>query len=118
MGRRKQGSLLPLEVNILEVANDAGSKDELLYGFALASALSTNDGKSLASHGTLYKALGRLSEAGFLEAEWEDPASAETEHRPRRRFYRITANGKTALIAARAGAPSQARNQSFRPVRA
>lgn len=116
MGRRKQGTLLPLEIRILDVARSAGSSDEPLYGFALASALSTDDGKSLASHGTLYKALGRLSKSGMLEAEWEDPATAEAEHRPRRRFYRITASGRTALAAARAGTPTTVTAQTFRPV--
>lgn len=30
-------------------------------------------GRLLTSHGTLYKALGRLADAGLLETEWEDP---------------------------------------------
>jgi PadR family transcriptional regulator PadR len=116
MGRRRQGTLLPLEVRILDIARSAGSGDEPLYGFALASALSADDGKSLASHGTLYKALGRLSESGMLEAEWEDPVTAEAEHRPRRRFYRITEGGRKALAAARAQTSTTATAQSFRPV--
>lgn len=42
--------------------------------------------------GTLYPILFRLEEAGWLDSRWEieDPAMLR---RPRRRFYRITAEG-------------------------
>lgn len=116
MSRRKQGSLLPLEVRILETAQELEFRGDLLYGFALAGALSAGDGKALTSHGTLYKALARMTESGLLEATWEDPGIAEKERRPRRRFYRITDGGRTALRAVRAVAPG--RVQALRPVQA
>lgn len=97
MPRRKAGTLLPLEVRILETAQKAQSDGTPMYGFALASALSEDGGKALAGHGTLYKALGRLADAGFLETEWEDPDVAEAEGRPRRRLYRISSRGSAAL---------------------
>jgi DNA-binding PadR family transcriptional regulator len=118
MSRRKQGSLLHLEVRILEIAEKLESKGDVLYGFALASALSADDGKSLTSHGTLYKALARMTEAGLLEATWEDPESAAKERRPRRRFYRITTAGKTALRAVQSVAPTSNRVPTFQPVQA
>ena len=118
MSRRKQGSLLPLEVRILEIAKERESRGNLLYGFALAGALSAGDGKALTSHGTLYKALARMTESGLLEATWEDPGIAEKERRPRRRFYRITAGGRTALRAVRAVASAPAKVPAFRPVQA
>lgn len=118
MSRRKQGSLLHLEARILEIAEKLESKGDVVYGFALASALSADDGKSLTSHGTLYKALARMAESGLLEATWEDPEIAEGERRPRRRFYRITTNGKTALGAVQSVAPEPTRVQTFRPVQA
>jgi PadR family transcriptional regulator, regulatory protein PadR len=42
--------------------------------------------------GTLYPMLGRLEGAGWLSSEWEriDPREAG---RPRRRFYKLTADG-------------------------
>jgi len=58
------------------------------------------------AHGTLYKALSRMTEAGYLTAEWEDPALAETERRPRRRLYRISADGRAALSKDGTEAPS------------
>lgn len=118
MSRRKQGSLLQLEVRILEIAEKLESKGDVLYGFALANALSADDGKSLTSHGTLYKALARMTESGLLEATWEDPEIAEGERRPRRRFYRITTNGKAALSAVHSAESAPTRVQTFRPVQA
>jgi len=77
--------------------------DTGFHGFLLASALrDTDDAASLTAHGTLYKALGRMTERGLLIAEWEDPAIAADAGRPRRRLYRVTADGAVALAAARA----------------
>ncbi|PNI09510.1 hypothetical protein CXX84_04460 [Arthrobacter sp. AFG7.2] len=117
MPRRKAGTLLPLEVRILEIARKAQSDGNPMYGFALASALSDDAGKSLTSHGTLYKALGRLADAGLLETEWEDPEIAEAEGRPRRHLYRISLRGSAALIEARTVPAVSARPLStLRPV--
>lgn len=118
MSRRKQGRLLQLEVRILEIAEKLESKGDVLYGFALATALSADDGKALTSHGTLYKALARMTESGLLEATWESPDIAEKERRPRRRFYRITTDGKTALHAVQSVAAAPTRVQTFRPAQA
>lgn len=96
--RRKRGELLPLEVRILATA--AVTREEI-HGFALARRLASDDEDNrLVGHGTLYKALDRLREQGFLESRWEDPAVAELERRPRRRLYRITDAGRVALASA------------------
>ena len=97
MPRRKAGSVLPLELAILE----HGAANETFYGFALARSLAGGD-STLTAHGTLYKALARMTDAGLLSAEWEDHAAAEAEGRPRRRLYRVTGEGARALSAARA----------------
>lgn len=99
MPRRKQGAILPLEELIL----DHGLANPEFYGFALARALS-DDATPLTAHGTLYKALGRMTAAGLLTAEWEDHALAEREGRPRRRLYTVTGEGQRALAGARAAA--------------
>jgi DNA-binding PadR family transcriptional regulator len=111
--RRKKGALLPLEVDILVAAAHAtASGDGWIHGFGLAKALS-GDGGRLTAHGTLYKALGRLSGAGLLDDQWEDPDTALAEGRPRRRLYRINGNGMAAL--ARAQAESAATDRVTRP---
>lgn len=45
--------------------------------------------------GTIYPALARLEQAGWLASRWED-ASPSDQGRPRRRFYRLTGPGEPA----------------------
>ena len=47
--------------------------------------------------GTVYPTLGRLEKRGYVSARWEDEAVARREGRPRRRYYRLTADGAAAL---------------------
>ena len=47
--------------------------------------------------GTVYPALRRLEKAGLLRSGWEDANEAFEEGRPRRRSYRLTGQGRTAL---------------------
>ena len=103
MVRRRPGTLLPLELELIEVAGRlqrAGQDD--CYGYSLAKALAGDGDRRLVAHGTLYKALGRLTGAGLLDSQWEDASIAEAEGRPRRRLYRVTGAGIEALAEARA----------------
>jgi PadR family transcriptional regulator len=100
--RRKEGALVPLEVSILEAALELRSRGTgEAHGFRLAKEL--RDGthaRRLTAYGTLYKALERLERAGYLASRWEDPQLAAADGRPRRRFYRLTLSGETALAEA------------------
>ena len=49
--------------------------------------------------GTVYPALSRLEQAGFVRSRWEKADIAQREKRPPRRYYEITAAGVTALDA-------------------
>jgi DNA-binding PadR family transcriptional regulator len=100
--RRRSGALLALEVDVLEAAAAANRVgDPWVHGFAVARQIrDANDAGRLTAHGTLYKALGRLVDAGMLEDRWEDPQVALAAGRPRRRLYRITGAGEQALGAA------------------
>src|SRR5919107_42836 len=93
MPRRKPGTLLPLETEILGAALSLRrSGDGSFHGFGLAHAMREQRGsRALTGHGTLYKALGRLEEFGLLASRWEDAAAAEG--RPRRRLYELTGQG-------------------------
>jgi PadR family transcriptional regulator PadR len=104
--RRKPGTLLPLEEEILVTAlSMLRSGRVTFHGFGLAQTMREQRGsRSLTAHGTLYKALGRLEEFGLLSSRWEDAAAAEG--RPRRRLYELTGQG--AQVAARADSPAQA----------
>jgi PadR family transcriptional regulator, regulatory protein PadR len=97
--RRKPGTLLPLETEILHVALELRTVEgAAFHGFALAQAMRTDGGAGgLIAHGTLYKALGRLEEMGMLASSWEDPPPAG---RPRRRLYEVTAAGAEAATTA------------------
>ena len=97
--RRKPGTLLPLEISILETAIDLRSGDEEeFHGLALAKKIAEREeARTLTAHGTLYKALERMERAGLLESHWEDPIAAATEGRPRRRLYHVNGLGEQAL---------------------
>ena len=92
MPRRKTGTLLPLETEILAATLSlARAGHDHVHGFALARAMRERSGsRALTGHGTLYKALGRLEEFGLLTSRWEEPAA---EGRPRRRLYELTGQG-------------------------
>ncbi|QNE46211.1 hypothetical protein F1C58_04330 [Glaciihabitans sp. INWT7] len=103
MARRKSGTILAFEYEILSAGLDVQAAEGSFYGFALAEALSNAGGsRGLTSHGTLYKALSRMAEAGLLEASWEAPEKAELAGRPRRRLYTVTGAGALALEQRRA----------------
>jgi PadR family transcriptional regulator, regulatory protein PadR len=93
MPRRKPGTLLPIETEILATALSLlRGGQAAFHGFALAQRLRSESGsRSLTAHGTLYKALGRLEEFGLLTSAWEDGATVEG--RPRRRLYELTERG-------------------------
>jgi DNA-binding PadR family transcriptional regulator len=113
MPRRKPGTLLPLETEILEVALSLlRSGHATFHGFGLAQTMREQSGsRSLTAHGTLYKALSRLEEFGLLTSHWEDAAAAE--RRPRRRLYELTGQGAHAAEQA-AGEADKASGRSPR----
>lgn len=102
--RRKVDQLIPLEVSVLEAAVALQRRGTTAFhGYSLAKVIKTaSDSRMLTGHGTLYRALHRLEHAGLIDGFWEDPSEAETEGRPRRRLYRLTALSEFALTRARA----------------
>ena len=65
-----------------------------LYGFDIMTIT------GLAS-GTVYPALRRLEDAGFVASKWERSSIAQQEQRPTRKYYEVTKSGRTALAEAR-----------------
>src|ERR687890_1179220 len=104
MPRRKPGTLLPLETEILGAALAMlRSGHATFHGFGLAHTMREQSGsRALTGHGTLYKALGRLEEFGLLTSSWE--AAETAEGRPRRRLYELTGQGVRVAEQARAEA--------------
>ena len=50
--------------------------------------------------GTVYPALRRLEDEGYLTSEWEEPSIAQSEPRPPRKYYELTRAGREALAEA------------------
>lgn len=70
-------------------------RDRELYGYQIAQEIRARSGGAFApSEGSLYPALHRLEADGALTAVWRD-----SDRGPRRRYYRITAQGGTMLAA-------------------
>jgi PadR family transcriptional regulator PadR len=50
--------------------------------------------------GTIYPALRRLEDAGYLVSKWENERAAHAKNRPQRKYYELTRSGREALAAA------------------
>jgi PadR family transcriptional regulator PadR len=51
--------------------------------------------------GTVYPALRRLENAGFVASKWERQSIAQAAQRPSRKYYEVTKVGGAALAEAR-----------------
>jgi transcriptional regulator len=81
-----QGSLDLLVLKIL-------SRRPKLHGYAIMSAIKDSSGEILnAEEGSLYPALHRMEEAGWIRAEWVTKESGR-----RMRIYQLTTAGKKQL---------------------
>jgi DNA-binding PadR family transcriptional regulator len=67
-----------------------------LHGYAIIEALQERSGGALTvPTGTVYPALRRLEQAGYLAGEWATVGGRK------RRTYRLTSSGRTALAGER-----------------
>ena len=83
-----QGSLDLLVLKIL-------SRRPRLHGYAIMTAIQGMSGEVLrAEEGSLYPALHRMEEAGWIRAQWITKATGR-----RARLYELTAAGKKQLAA-------------------
>src|SRR5215475_10591876 len=64
-----------------------------LYGFDIVDITGVPGG-------TVYPALRRLEEAGYLRSKWEKQSIAQAEPRPPRKYYEMTRAGRDALADA------------------
>ena len=51
--------------------------------------------------GTVYPAMRRLERDDLIRSNWEKQAIADSEQRPPRKYYKLTAAGRTTLEASR-----------------
>ena len=79
-----------LEVLVLKILRRGAQ-----HGFAIATQIQqTSDEILRVEAGSLYPALHRMTEAGFLTAEWRTSEAGR-----RARFYELTPNGRRRLAA-------------------
>jgi DNA-binding PadR family transcriptional regulator len=79
-------------------AIDAG----YVYGFSIMEMTGLPSG-------TVYPAMRRLEGDLLIRSQWEKQSIADAEQRPLRKYYRITAAGRTTLEAQRRRYPLLAR---------
>ncbi|MFI9553704.1 PadR family transcriptional regulator [Nonomuraea endophytica] len=77
-------------LDVLEVLLRAHRGGEKIHGWAIAK-------ETKRSGPTVYNALDRLEDAGWITGEWEELQS--DANRPRRRLYRLTGEGAPAAQA-------------------
>lgn len=71
-------------------AIDAG----FVYGFSIMEMTGLPSG-------TVYPAMRRLERDALIWSRWERQSVADAEQRPARKYYKLTAAGKSALEASR-----------------
>jgi len=87
-GESLQGSLDLLVLKIL-------SRQPRMHGYAIMSAIQSRSGEVLrVEEGSLYPALHRMEEAGWIRAEW-----ITKDNGRRARLYELTAAGKSQLAS-------------------
>jgi PadR family transcriptional regulator, regulatory protein PadR len=83
----KQGTLALMILKTLDVLGP-------LHGYGIARRIEeTSNNRLTLNYGTLYPALLKLEQEGFIKAEW-----GESENNRRAKFYAMTAAGRKRLV--------------------
>ena len=85
-----------MTLQVFHILLALADQDRHGYGIIREVARQTHDDVSLGT-GTLYTALGRLEDAGWIEASPERPATGDDDER--RKYYRLTDAGRAAMGA-------------------
>ena len=90
MGKTKRDQLLgKLDLLVLRIL----ASGESMHGYAIAERIEELSEKVLqVGEGSLYPALHRMDEAGWIRSEW-----AASDNNRRARYYKITAAGRRQL---------------------
>jgi PadR family transcriptional regulator, regulatory protein PadR len=84
-----------LDLMVLQTLASMGPQ----HGYAIAARIEqASDGTVELNMGTLYPALMRLEQRGFLKGKWD-----VTENHRKARFYSLTASGRRQLEIEKAG---------------
>jgi transcriptional regulator len=96
MGKSKKDQLLgKLDLLVLRIL----SSGEKMHGYAIADEIERLSENVLqVGEGSLYPALHRMGESGWIRSEW-----ALSDNNRRARYYRITATGRRQLAEEETG---------------
>ena len=83
----------PRPLGYATVAALQAVSDDFGYGFDIIE-------RTGLPSGTVYPALASLERKGFVKSRWEPDQVARQDGRPRRRYYRLTREGRAALVEA------------------
>ena len=90
MGKKKDLLLGKLDLLVLRIL----SCDQSMHGYAIAERIEQLSENVLQiGEGSLYPALHRMDEAGWIRSGW-----AASDNNRRARYYRITAAGRRQLV--------------------
>jgi transcriptional regulator len=79
-----------LDLLVLRILASSGA----LHGFAMAERIAATSGDRLrVEEGSLYPALHRMEEAGWVKSEWKT-----SDNNRRARYYQITPRGKRRVV--------------------
>lgn len=107
----RPGAFLPLTPVAFEIL--LALVDEDRHGYAIMQSIEDRTNGAMSLHaGTLYRAIGRLVDAGLLR-ELEDRPDPEEDDQ-RRRYYAVTDLGRRVAVAESARLESQVRSARAR----
>ncbi|MFA5908079.1 MAG: PadR family transcriptional regulator [Vicinamibacterales bacterium] len=91
MGPRRKDNLQgTLDLLVLRTLAAGG----LMHGYAISECIVQTSGDVLrVEEGSLYPALHRMEESGWIKSAWK-----RSDNNRRARFYRITASGRRTLV--------------------
>lgn len=84
---------MPRSLGFATIAVLNAVADGVSYGFDIIDRIALPSG-------TVYPALATLERRGLVSSRWERTSIAHGEGRPRRRYYQVTAAGRTAMAEA------------------
>jgi transcriptional regulator len=95
VGKRRQDDRIELVYGTLDMLILRTLRWGRSHGHAIAKTIErTSEDALKVNHGSLYPALQRLLQEGWITAEW-----GVSENKQRAKYYRLTARGKRKLTA-------------------
>lgn len=97
MGNEQRGTTKPVAGTFFYILLALSDRER--YGLDIAKEVERRtEGSTVLGPGTLYNAIGKMLDQGLIEESTDEKRPA-TEDDPRRRYYRITSEGRRVVSA-------------------